>query len=409
MTGHSLHFLRVMMLCAMSLTGFADEPTLPAGTNLSVRLLNPVGTKSSKVGVEVRGVLIAPLAVGPNKIIPTGAVISGRVHSVSRRSALKPAEIIIRFHSLSRGGSDSLTVDARVQGSDNLREHVSQHGAIHGSAGAHLKLGKTDLVVLAATVWNPALGVTALVLNHFVADHHSGAITLPSGTEFTIALLEPLSISATSPLLADRRPNPDPPEAVVRLAQAVPKLTTRADNGRPSDFTNLLFFADQATLRQTFAKAGWQDARKNSVFQGFRVFFGVWTNYRVPGAPFARLNLEGKPPTLQLEKQMDTFGKRDHIRIWRISESYRGQPVWVAAATHDIRVGYVGSRRRITHIIDPQIDSERTKVIDDLQFADPRIQTFLIERRELLSLATPSDGVLMVKTDGRIAVLSLPN
>src|ERR1019366_10791211 len=86
-------------------------------------------------------------------------------------------------------------------------------------------------------------------------------------------------------------------------------------------------------------------------------------------APAPVLLLDGKPPDRVFKKPLNPFARRHHLRIWRRPASFRGRPVWAVAATHDIGIDLSAAERTFIHRIDPQIDQERDKVVNDLLFA----------------------------------------
>src|SRR5207253_5703095 len=85
-------------------------------------------------------------------------------------------------------------------------------------------------------------------------------------------------------------------------------------------------------------------------------------------APVSILLLDGRPPDLVFQKQHNTFAARHHLRIWRRPDTFQGKPVWVCAATHDTAIDFSPENRTFTHKIDPEIDKERAKVVNDLLF-----------------------------------------
>jgi hypothetical protein len=123
-------------------------------------------------------------------------------------------------------------------------------------------------------------------------------------------------------------------------------------------------------------------------------------------APVSVLLLDGKPPDLVFEKTLNTFARRHHLRIWRRPASFRGKPLWAVAATHDIGIDFSAADRTFIHRIDPQIDQERDKVVNDLLFAG-HVEAFdLVERPAVPRQGRNATGDSL-ETDGRIAILLL--
>lgn len=59
-----------------------QKVTIPAGTQLSVRLNDPLDSEKNQVGDSFHGTLAAPIAVDGEVVIPTGADVVGRVANV---------------------------------------------------------------------------------------------------------------------------------------------------------------------------------------------------------------------------------------------------------------------------------------------------------------------------------------
>jgi hypothetical protein len=51
--------------------------------------------------------------------------------------------------------------------------------------------------------------------------------------------------------------------------------------------------------------------------------------------------------------------RRHHLRIWKTDYKVDGNPVWAAAAIHDVAIKLVGHGLFISHRIDPNVDAER--------------------------------------------------
>jgi type IV secretion system protein VirB10 len=71
--------------------------TVPAGTAVPLTLMNPVKSKSTKPGDQVRAVVAFPVTVGSRLAIPTGTFVEGTVTQVSARP-LKNQAPTLRVH-----------------------------------------------------------------------------------------------------------------------------------------------------------------------------------------------------------------------------------------------------------------------------------------------------------------------
>src|SRR5262249_11311604 len=123
-------------------------------------------------------------------------------------------------------------------------------------------------------------------------------------------------------------------------------------------------------------------------------------------APVSTLLLEGNPPDLVFQKQLNTFAQRHHLRVWKRPGSFRDRPVWVVAATHDIGIEFSQENRTFIHKIDPQIDRERAKVVNDLVLTGLVEGLALVARPSVPNQSQNATGDAL-ETDGQIAVLLL--
>jgi hypothetical protein len=116
------------------------------------------------------------------------------------------------------------------------------------------------------------------------------------------------------------------------------------------------------------------------------------------------LLLDGRQPDMVFQKQNNTFAQRHHLRIWRRPGAFDGKPVWVCAATHDIGIDFSPDDHTFIHKIDPQIDRERTKVVDDLLLTGKVKSHALVDRPAVPKESANATGDKLI-TDGQMAVL----
>jgi hypothetical protein len=75
---------------------FHDSENLPAGTLLTVRLSNPVYAETSISSASFEALVVEPVVVEGNVVVPRGAIVSGLVESV-RASQVKPSRGYVRL------------------------------------------------------------------------------------------------------------------------------------------------------------------------------------------------------------------------------------------------------------------------------------------------------------------------
>ena len=120
----------------------------------------------------------------------------------------------------------------------------------------------------------------------------------------------------------------------------------------------------------------------------------------------ATMVLDGNQSDIELQKSLNTLGRRHHLRIWRRPQETEGESVWVAAATEDTGIRFSRQARNFTHVIDGDVDAERTKVVTDLLYTGCVSEAGLLERNDLPPGLENGTGTKLT-TDGRVAVLRI--
>jgi hypothetical protein len=84
---------------------FRDSQILPAGTMLTVRLLNPISSDSSVVASTFAAVVDDPVVVDGMTLVPRGANVAGRVES-ARSSTMNGGYLRLSLDTLDIAGRD---------------------------------------------------------------------------------------------------------------------------------------------------------------------------------------------------------------------------------------------------------------------------------------------------------------
>jgi hypothetical protein len=183
----------------------------------------------------------------------------------------------------------------------------------------------------------------------------------------------------------------------------MPIQTVAQSPPKPSDVTNLMFIGTAEQVQGAFQAAGWFAAAARGRSSEFETARAMIESRGYSEAPMSVLYLDGRPPDMTFEKQNNTFNKRHHIRIWLQSQQFEGKPVWMAAATHDISITFSRESKSFTHGIDPDIDRERSKVVNDLLFTGQLKGYTLADRSVPKGLSNATGDKLT--TDGKLAVV----
>lgn len=388
------------------LTTAAAVP-IPEGTRLAVRLLDPLQSEASR-HPPVRAVLIAPVLVANGIALPAGAELGGEVKSARAAAEKENARLELAFSRISSGGTTA-KLDAVVFEVDNAREAVDEKGVILGIDVSQTLSSRLDQGI-SKLESNDKLAVLAGIiagakqtLNIQPANPN---IDYPAGTELTLRLTRELDW--TGPTMgpeAKIRSFANEP-ALVNLVLAQPFRTVAANPPRPSDLTNLMFAATESDLRAAFTSAGWTSAARLSAQTGLETARALIEGRGYSEGPMSVLLLDRQPPDFSLQKGNNTFAQRHHLRIFRRPGTLEGKPLWVCSATHDISIDYSDRDHTFIHRIDPEIDRERAKVVNDLLYTGMVQALALVERPAIPENATNATGDVL-KTDGRMAVLLL--
>lgn len=342
----------------------------PAGGRIWVRVTTPLSSADAKAGDAVRVVAI-----------PSGMPLKGEVVRAVAASPDRRAELQLHFPG------------ARLVDVDNARETIDANGVILGILASETLAGRMDSGIQRIGERYAGLaGVLGAIQSTILPGPETG-IVYAAGVELQLELTAPIELPDA---LA---PKPDP--EFERTAAAQPFRTTTANTERPSDLINLMLEGNQAEVVAAFHAAGWTEARPLNTASKLETLRAIAAERGYSEAPVSTLLLKGKPPALVFEKLNNTFAKRHHLRIWRM-----GSRLWLVAATHDIGIDVSQDDRTFIHRIDPNIDDERQRVVDDLLFAGKVKAWELVDRPAVPRLTSNATGD-EIHTDGKTAVVIL--
>jgi len=394
-----------MRVCLLLVPVLAMAQEVPAGTEIFIRLLSPVSTKSSRAADPVEAVVVAPVVANGHAVIAPGTLVHGTVGKVTEPSAPdQRATLLLNFTALEIGGA-SRTMAARVASVDNAREKVDDQGQINGILANETITGRLDAGLDKLSDQYSGFASVLSAAKNAVFHEASTDIVYAKGMEMTLKLEKPLTVPHV------RIPGPPAWPAAGRqtLASLIarePFQTTAQRPPAPSDLTNLLLVATEDVLRGAFTDAGWSGAARLNPLSKFETLRALAEDRGYNEAPVSVLLLDGRPPDIVFEKTNDTFARRHHLRIWRRPGTVDGKPVWAVAATHDTGINFSEADRTFIHRIDALIDREREKVVDDLLFTG-RVKAFELVDRPQVPRQTHNATGDSIETDGRMAVLLL--
>jgi LssY C-terminus len=380
-----------------------------AGTPLHVRLTSAVGSYDSKKGMAVRAILIAPVTAGDDLVIPAGSTLSGTVTKVNRVGygiMHETAALGLDFDQLTLPDGTPLTVSTRLHQVDNGRERVDGSGNILGTRATSSIAYRASGYIRTALEFEVHARLALWAVKMLVVQVPEPEIFYPAGSELTLAL--------TEPIYADPQPRPiDTTELTWKergdLEEVIANLPARAftrNSKQASDMVNMMFVGSREQITAAFTAAGWSEMALPSMRARIRGLRAVAEVRGFVGAPMSPLFVNDVEPDLAWQKGLNDFAKRDHIRLWKQSETWDGQELWVGAATRDVDFAYFRPGHMFTHQIEQNVDIERDKVAHDLQFTDCADAVDYWDRPGFPHVARNATGDTMV-SDAQLAVVRL--
>jgi hypothetical protein len=393
---HSLHWLTLLHI--------------PAGEQLRVRMETPVATWSSVAGTPLRAVLIAPVYVDGKLVLPAGCTLSGQIRSLARVGLgirHERASLQLEFTSLTfPDGGITRPMDTRVAEIDNGRERVTADGAIQGVRVTGSICYRVSGYIKMLLLWQLHADLAQWAIKSLIVQLPEPEIDYPAGTEVTLRLTKPW-------LGFERVSEPGQAGAVkdVELSELkgivshLALRTTDGDSGYPSDLINVLLVGSRSEVSAAFRGAGWEMAPALSLRSRIRTIRAA-SEMRGYPAPMAPLLLNGEEADMSWQKGLNDLSKRHHVRIWKQPQLWKGQELWIAAATRDVDYAYLRPGRKFSHRVDPRIDETREKVAYDLAYSSCASPVAWIERADVPHAEKSLSGDSLV-TDARLAVVQL--
>jgi hypothetical protein len=401
----SISSASALLTLLAALPAFALQ--VPAGTEIQIRLKTKVSTQNSKPQDKVEAVVIAPVMVNGEFVIPAGALVHGSVAKASQsaksdeRSALDLA-----FTELEIDGAKT-KLAAQVAAIDNAREKIDQQGEITGIVASETISGRLDAGL--AKLGERAASFADLLgtVKKAVLKEPESDITYDAGVELSLKLTAALELKGPSgPGPASKLTPLADENGLLRLVARQPFQTVAEKPPKPSDVTNIMLIGTLEQVQKTFSEAGWSSAAALSTEAKLETFRAIAEQRGYKEAPVSVLLLDGRPPDVVFEKLTNTFAQRHHLRVWKRPDTFGGLPVWVIAATHDTGIDFSEQNRTFIHKIDSQIDHERAKVVNDLLFTGRVKSVALVDRPAVPQHGQNATGD-SVETDGKMAVLLL--
>lgn len=173
----------------------ASPIVIPEGTEIEVRLLNTLSTKSNRVGDQFSASVERPIQVDGKEIVPRDATVLGVVTSVKESGRLKGRSYIsLRLQSIQLRSGKKLEVAtnsvSRLGASNRNRNLALMGGGSGVGAGiGAIAAGGKGLAIGGPVGLGAGLATKALIRGH--------EVTIPSETLLHFRLKEPMNIKVS--------------------------------------------------------------------------------------------------------------------------------------------------------------------------------------------------------------------
>jgi hypothetical protein len=379
---------------------------IPAGSELSIRLLEKVASEATTQPAAVHAVLIAPVVIENQVALSAGAQLSGTVKQARAATGKDPAQLKLEFTELSDGAVRT-KISAIVSGLDNARESVDSTGLITGIAPGDTFSARIDQGVTKLQGSDKFASLADLiggVKQALKIEDAKPDIDYDPGAELTLRVTQPFEWIGVDHGPTSKLQSVPNESALIDLVNRQPFRTFTQTPHRPSDVTNLMFLATEDELLAAFEKAGWSQAARLNTKSKLETARALIEARGYKEGPMSILLLDDRAPDFSFQKGNNTFAERHHLRIFRRPGTFDGKPIWVCSSTHDTGIDFSERDRTFIHKIDPEIDRERAKVVNDLLFTGVVRSIALVARPDIPQNATNATGDPL-RTDGSMAVL----
>src|SRR5713101_6841015 len=134
------------------------------------------------------------------------------------------------------------------------------------------------------------------------------------------------------------------------------------------DMVNFVIVGSEQQVQSAFEAAGWRLADKSVEEAVINVVLVTYQKKDYLQMPMSTLYLFNRAQDFGYEQAeaYSVVASRHHFRLWKAPFTWNGQLVWVGAGTHDIGFEKDERNGKVTHKIDPAVDSERDYISETL-------------------------------------------
>jgi LssY C-terminus len=387
----------------------AAAPKTPAGTPLEARLLTPISSYAARRGMQIEAVIATPVCPAGDDALAGGAVLRGvvsKVHRVGAGLIHETAGMQLDFSELVLADGSTYPVQSQLTSIDNARESVDSRGRIHGIRATATVSNRIGQHLAFLALGHPAAMLPILVAESAVFHFPDPEIELTRGADLHLSVEFPPQWGEVSRCTAPAEISESDWENLRNLVASLPYWSYSKRQPQPLDLVNLVYVGSEEEITRAFTAAGWMGSQPNSMHAGIKAIRAIVEERALADAPMRTLLLDGAEPDLQFQKSLDTFAKRDHLRVWARDRELNGRQVWASAATRDLAAVFSMRPFGFTHQIQDNVDLERDQVVSDLSFTGCVDSVAYVSRPA--TVRTSGEVYRKgVSSDSRVAVITL--
>jgi hypothetical protein len=400
-------FVFACVLCCSGIAFGCEQ--IPAGQTLWIRLAAPVSTYTAKAGDPVHAVLTQDLICDDGEVVlPMGSPVEGVVRSrrkVGWGIRHETAALELEFDEATLRDGINVAMTSRVEEVENAREFVKK-GVIQGIRSSDTFQGRINSRLIHLPTWNPYSDPVLIGFKALFPIFPEPEIYYPAGTDMrlrtTTEISPPVTINSVDDSPAARSEETD------RLDQLIAQLPWRVTTTKnvDADVLNIVFVGSQYEVQAAFREAGWNSADSVSKRTVMKNLYALLNNSGYAQQPMMTFLLNGKPEDMNWQKSLNSYDRRDHLRMWQWTSEGITDSVWISSSTHDTGAVLAVKYKGFVHHITADIDEERSTVIRDLNFAGCVRSVSYVSRPRMPITARNATGDMM-RTDGLVAVVTL--
>jgi hypothetical protein len=396
----------IAALISAATVSFACDQ-LPPGQSLWIRLDTPVSTYTAKPGDPVRALLTQDLVCEDRIVLPMGAPVQGvvkRTRKVGWGIRHETASLELEFDRATADDGTPINLAARVEEVDNAREQV-RNGVVQGIRSTDTFQGSINSRLIHLPTWNPYSDTVLIAYKAVFPIFPEPEIYYPAGTEMRLKTTAEISVPSEADASQE---TPSSKAEADELEQMVRQLPWRVTTTRhiDADVLNIMFLGSEEQVKAAFSAAGWRNPDPHTKTAWMKNLYSLLDNNGYSQQPMTTFLLDDKPEDMDWQMSLNSYGRRDHLRIWQWNPEGSSQPVWLTSSTHDTSAVLAIKYKGFVHHIAPKIDEERATVIRDLRFSGCVKTVSYVARPELPATIQNATGDKM-QTDGSIAVVTL--